>query len=130
MSYSMSDLLQLVVSEGASDLHIRVGTPPVIRVHGILHRVEGPSLKPEDTEELMRSITSEEHIQQRARTRRRGLRFCLRRRGAVPRERVQGEGQLRPGAAADSQQAADDGADRHSALAPRNCSTSRAAWSW
>ncbi len=59
----MSDLLQLVVSEGASDLHIRVGTPPAIRVHGILHRVEGPALKPEDTEELMRSITSEEHIQ-------------------------------------------------------------------
>ena len=63
MSYSMSDLLQLVVAENASDLHIRVGTPPVIRVHGILHRVEGPSLRPEDTEELMRSITSEEHIQ-------------------------------------------------------------------
>src|SRR5438309_3102552 len=63
MSYSMSDLLQLVVSEGASDLHIRVGTPPTIRVHGILHRVEGPTLAPEDTEELMRSITSEEHIQ-------------------------------------------------------------------
>src|SRR6266850_8573794 len=63
MSYSMSDLLQLVVSEGSSDLHIRVGVPPVIRVHGILHRVEGPVLKPEDTEELMRSMTSEEHIQ-------------------------------------------------------------------
>ena len=63
MSYSMSDLLQLVVSEGASDLHVRVGTPPTIRVHGILHRVEGPSLSPEDSEELMRSITSEEHIQ-------------------------------------------------------------------
>jgi len=58
----MSDLLQLVVSEGASDLHIRVGTPPVIRVHGILHRVEGPHLTPEDTEELMRSITSEERL--------------------------------------------------------------------
>jgi twitching motility protein PilT len=63
MSYSMSDLLQLVVSEGASDLHLRVGVPPVIRVHGVLHRVDGPSLGPEDTEELMRSITSEEHIQ-------------------------------------------------------------------
>jgi twitching motility protein PilT len=59
----MSDLLQLVVSEGAADLHIRVGIPPVIRLHGILHRVEGPVLKPEDTEELMRSITSEDHIQ-------------------------------------------------------------------
>lgn len=63
MSYSMSDLLQLVVSEGAADLHLRVGVPPVIRLHGILHRVEGPQLKPEDTEELMRSITSEDHIQ-------------------------------------------------------------------
>src|SRR6059058_6071024 len=63
MSYSMSDLLQLVVSEGASDLHVRVGTPPTIRVHGILHRVEGPPLTSEDTEELMRSITSEDHIQ-------------------------------------------------------------------
>src|SRR5712672_3448292 len=63
MSYSMSDLLQLVVSEGASDLHIRVGTPPAIRVHGILHRVEGPPLVAEHTEELMRSITSEDHIQ-------------------------------------------------------------------
>jgi twitching motility protein PilT len=60
----MSDLLQLVVSEGASDLHVRVGTAPTIRVHGILHRVEGPALKPEDAEELMRSLTSEEHIQQ------------------------------------------------------------------
>ena len=47
MAYSMSDLLQLVVSEGASDLHVRVGTPPTIRVHGILHRVEGPALTPE-----------------------------------------------------------------------------------
>jgi twitching motility protein PilT len=63
MSYSMSDLLQLVVTEGSSDLHLRVNVPPVIRVHGVLHRVEGPSLGPEDTEELMRSITSEDHIQ-------------------------------------------------------------------
>src|SRR5688572_23395056 len=63
MSYQMSDLLQLMVSEGAADLHIRVAVPPVIRLHGILHRVEGPALRPEDTEELMRSITSEDHIQ-------------------------------------------------------------------
>jgi len=59
----MSDLLQLMVSEGAADLHLRVNIPPVIRLHGILHRVEGPNLRPEDTEELMRSITSEDHIQ-------------------------------------------------------------------
>jgi twitching motility protein PilT len=64
MSYSMSDLLQLVVAEGAADLHIRANVPPVIRLHGVLHRVEGPPLAAEDTEELMRSITSEEYIQQ------------------------------------------------------------------
>ncbi len=64
MTYSMSDLLQLVVSEGASDLHIRVGVPPVIRVHGVLQRVDGAPLQPQDSEELMRSITSEDCIQQ------------------------------------------------------------------
>lgn len=64
MSYAMSDLLQLVVSENASDLHIRVGAAPTIRVHGTLHRVEGPALTPESAEDLMRSITSEENIQQ------------------------------------------------------------------
>ena len=64
MSYSISDLLQLVVTENASDLHLRVGVPPVIRLHGVLHRVDGPHLGLEDTEELMRSITSEDHIQQ------------------------------------------------------------------
>src|SRR5437867_10340579 len=63
MSYSMSDLLQLVVAENASVLHLRVGTAPVIRLHGVLHRVDGPPVRPEDTEELMRSMTSEDHIQ-------------------------------------------------------------------
>ena len=61
--YTMADLLQLVVQEGASDLHIRTYVAPVIRVHGTLHRVDGPPLRPEDTEELMRSITSEDHLQ-------------------------------------------------------------------
>ena len=59
MAYSRSDLLQLVVTENASDLHLRVDCPPVIRLHGVLHRVEGPILTPEDTEELAHSITSE-----------------------------------------------------------------------
>ena len=64
MSYSMSDLLQLVISEGASDLHVRNKIPPAIRVHGTLHKVEGPPLSADDCEELMRSISSEDHIQQ------------------------------------------------------------------
>ena len=61
--YSMADLLQLVVQEGASDLHIRTHVAPVIRVHGVLHRVDGPPLRPEDTEDLMKSVTPEDRIQ-------------------------------------------------------------------
>ena len=64
MSHSMSDLLQLVLDAGAVDLHLRVGVPPVIRLHGVLQKVEGALLKPEATEELVRSICSEDHIQQ------------------------------------------------------------------
>ena len=37
--------------KGAADLHLRVDCAPVIRLHGDLHRVEGPKLKPEDTED-------------------------------------------------------------------------------
>ena len=60
----MSDLLHLIVQEGGSDIHIRVGVPPCMRLHGILQKVEGPALTNETAEELMRSITSDESIQE------------------------------------------------------------------
>jgi twitching motility protein PilT len=63
MSIQMDDLLQVVVDEGASDLHIRVGVPPVIRLHGSLVPMDLPILVAEDTENLMKAITSESHIQ-------------------------------------------------------------------
>ncbi|MBU1694519.1 MAG: type IV pilus twitching motility protein PilT [Verrucomicrobia bacterium] len=59
----MSDLLSLVISEGASDLHLTVGVPPILRLHGALHPLDAEVLKPEDTERLMKSITSDEHLQ-------------------------------------------------------------------
>ena len=62
-SISMSDLLNLVVSEGASDIHLTVGVPPILRLHGSLHPLDAEVLKPEDTERLMKSITSDEHLQ-------------------------------------------------------------------
>ncbi len=57
----MSDLLQLVVDEGASDLHLTVGVPPVLRIHGAMQALDAPPLTPEDTERLMKAVTSEEH---------------------------------------------------------------------
>jgi twitching motility protein PilT len=52
-------LLQTVVNRGASDLHIAVGQPPVVRLHGRLVRLETKVLEPEDTVALMKSITPE-----------------------------------------------------------------------
>lgn len=63
MSYEMNDLLELVFEEGASDLHIQVGKPPTLRLHGSMVSVEGPDLTPADTESLMQSITSDSHVQ-------------------------------------------------------------------
>ncbi len=60
----MEDLLTLVVEEGASDLHIEVDSPPVLRIHGHLNPLETDSLRPEDTDRLMRAITSEDNIAQ------------------------------------------------------------------
>ncbi len=59
----MDDLLQLVVDEGASDLHLTVGSPPVLRINGSMHALESEPLVPEDTERLMREITDDEHFQ-------------------------------------------------------------------
>jgi len=63
-SYAMADLLQLMVDTGSADLHIRVGIPPAIRMHGLLERVDGPPCAPDDTEELMSSIASDDNIQE------------------------------------------------------------------
>jgi len=60
---AMSDLLQLVVEENASDLHLSVGVPPVLRINGGLQPLDAGILRPEDTERLMKSVTSEEHLQ-------------------------------------------------------------------
>jgi twitching motility protein PilT len=62
-SVEMSDLLQLTVDEGSSDLHIRVGIPPMLRIHGALTPLDLAPLTPEDTERMMKSITSPDHQQ-------------------------------------------------------------------
>lgn len=59
MAVEMSDLLQLVVDEGVSDLHIEVGNPPMVRIHGSLTPLDSPVLTPEDTERMVNSIASE-----------------------------------------------------------------------
>ena len=62
MSYEMNDLLDLMVDQGASDLHLQVGQPPTLRLSGSMTPIDGPALSPGDTEKLMQSITPDAHI--------------------------------------------------------------------
>ncbi|MEX0717564.1 MAG: type IV pilus twitching motility protein PilT [Planctomycetaceae bacterium] len=57
-------LLELVVQQGCSDLHITTGQPPVVRLHGRLVRLETKLLEASDTAALMKSITPERNQQE------------------------------------------------------------------
>jgi twitching motility protein PilT len=52
-------LLHTVVKRKASDLHITVGQPPVLRLDGRLKRLETKVLEPDDTSALMKAIAPE-----------------------------------------------------------------------
>jgi twitching motility protein PilT len=61
---NMDRLLQACVAQGASDIHLVVGRPPVFRINGRLRALETKVLGPEDTVELMKSITPERNQQE------------------------------------------------------------------
>jgi twitching motility protein PilT len=57
-------LLETVIKQGASDLHLTVGDPPIIRLHGHLRRLETKTLTPDDTTALMKAITPDRNQQE------------------------------------------------------------------
>ncbi len=59
---SVDELLALVVEAGASDLHIKVGSPPVIRVDGELQNLDEPPCSPDDTKDCAAALMSEKQI--------------------------------------------------------------------
>ena len=52
-------LLETCIKRGASDLHLHVGRPPTLRLHGRLRPLETKVLEPADTVALMKAITPE-----------------------------------------------------------------------
>ncbi len=59
---TMEELLTLLVRQGGSDLHVSVGSPPRIRVDGLLLPVDCPSLSPDDTRRLSTSVLTSDQI--------------------------------------------------------------------
>lgn len=57
----IQSLLQLTIDKGASDLHLQVGMPPTLRIHGELSLVASePPLTKEEVETLLFSLLQEE----------------------------------------------------------------------
>ena len=54
----MDDLLRLLHSDGADELRLHVGTPPVIVLDGEPQTIEGPAITTEDAERLLQSVAN------------------------------------------------------------------------
>jgi len=59
----IGEILKEVVNREASDLHLAVGVPPVVRLDGHLENLDYPPLTPSDARELIYSILSQDQRQ-------------------------------------------------------------------
>ena len=59
---AIEDLFRLLVDAGASDLHLRTGEPPLLRLHGELVRDEGPAVGAERLETMLTSIMTPREV--------------------------------------------------------------------
>lgn len=57
---NLQQLLEQASSMGASDLHLTVGIPPVLRINGELKKIEMEPLNPADTQELLMNVMTED----------------------------------------------------------------------
>ena len=54
--YNFKVVLQKMVQDGGSDLHLKIGRPPTVRLNGELIALELPPLKPEDLRSIGEQI--------------------------------------------------------------------------
>ncbi|MFG0319373.1 MAG: type IV pilus twitching motility protein PilT [Planctomycetota bacterium JB042] len=64
MTVELDKLLLTVVETGGSDLHLTVGRPPVVRMHGRMRSLNLPDLSPADTEKLVGDLSQEENLKE------------------------------------------------------------------
>jgi len=62
-------LFKMMQQQGASDLHISTGAPPILRLHGEMVRIKSPDLTHEQARALMFEILDEEQIRKFEETR-------------------------------------------------------------
>ena len=60
----LDQLLAYAVERGASDVHIKVGSPPYIRIDGRLERIEHASVSPVETERIAFAIMPKQRAEE------------------------------------------------------------------
>ena len=60
----IDELLEIVVEKGATDLHMAVGLPPILRIDGRLVRLPYESFTPEVTQRMIYDILTDEQIRE------------------------------------------------------------------
>ena len=63
-SFNFKAVLQRMIQQNASDVHLKVGRPPVLRVNGDLTTLELPPLKPEDLKALAEQIMTPKQVKE------------------------------------------------------------------
>jgi twitching motility protein PilT len=63
-SFNFKAVLQQLVQRGASDLHLKVGRPPTLRLHGELLPLEMPALRPEDLKALAETLMTPRQVKE------------------------------------------------------------------
>ncbi|MGE0364078.1 MAG: type IV pilus twitching motility protein PilT, partial [Vicinamibacterales bacterium] len=56
---TLPELLKKTVESNGSDLHLSIQSPPIVRVHGELTRLDLPELTPSDTKTLAYSVLTD-----------------------------------------------------------------------
>jgi len=67
-SVGLDELCEMAVECGASDLHVTVQLPPVVRIDGKLHTLPFQPLGPVDTQRLIYDILTDRHMERFERT--------------------------------------------------------------
>jgi twitching motility protein PilT len=65
---SVIPLLHALASTGGSDLHVKVGSAPRVRVDGRLRKLQVPDLRPKDTEHMVAEVLPEDLVEEFRRT--------------------------------------------------------------
>ena len=62
--FNFKAVLQQLIQRNASDLHLKVGRPPTLRLHGDLLPLDHPALRPEDLKGLAEQLMTPRQVKE------------------------------------------------------------------